>query len=219
MKSLVTVTGASDSRRLTSLPAVRAALEGTSASDDAFLTLTIDRQSMVAESWCRRIFARQNYSEVFRNVLGDEELSLKYYPIAALTSITVDGTALAGSEYERDNETGFLYRLSTDARIDWSGSKITVVYSGGYILPTQTTIGGSAHGGVRDLPHDVEAAVIELVKYDYASRDRDPSLRSYEIPGVISEGFAIRGAVGGMDGALPGSVAAMLGPYRRPLIG
>jgi hypothetical protein len=216
MKSIVTITGISDSFRLTTLSAVKTAAVIDAATDDSFLNLAIDRQSAVAAAWCRRTFARQNYSEVFRDVDCAEELALRHYPIAALTSITVDGTALAGAEYERDNDTGFLYRLSSDARIEWSGAKITVVYSGGYILPSQTTIGGTPHGGARDLPHDVESAVIELVKMDYFARDRDPQVRSQDIPGVFGEAFSMGAA---HSGAIPDRVAGMLGPYRRMLIG
>ena len=216
MESIVTVAGASNSFRLTKAETVRAAAELSAGADDAFLNQAIDRQSAAVEKWCRRLLARQAYSETFRDVEVVPALALKHYPIASIASVTVDGTALAADEYEIDAEAGHLYRLSSDCRIDWYGGKIVIAYRAGYILPAQTTIGGEAHGGVPNLPHDLEDAVIELVKMGFYGRARDPLLRSAEIPGVIAESYTVTAA---SDGAMPARIAAMLAPHRRPIPG
>ena len=220
MKSILSVTGASDSSQLTTLAAVKAAIGAVDASADGFIDLSIDRQSDAAAAWCDRVFAKQTYSEIFRGVACSEFLSLRHWPIQAIASITADGIVLDAEDYEFEasTESGAVYRLSSDARIVWDAAKIVVAYTAGYVLPGQTLVGDSP-SGARSLPHAVEAAVIQLVKMDYFGRDRDPLLRSLTTPGVQSEDFAIRGASGGMDGSMPGDVAALLAPYRRPMIG
>lgn len=218
MKSLITVSAASDSYRLTTADAVRTALELESTVGDSFINATIDRQSAAAANWCRCVFAKQSYSETFRDVWCTEAIALKHYPITAIASITVDGTALTGSEYEYDAATGFIYRLSSDARIEWSGSKIVIAYTAGYVLPAQTLIGATPITPATDrtLPHDIEAAVIELVKAEFYARDRDPLLRSIDVSGVQSESYTVTAM---SDGAMAPRIAAMLSPYRRLVIG
>lgn len=218
MSPITAVTAASDSFRLTTAAAVRTALNISDVSEEAFLNSVIDRQSAAAANLCQRIFPKQSYTDTFRGVECEGFLSLSNWPVTAIASVTVDGTALDSDEYEHDGKSWFLYRLSDDERIDWSGSKIVVAYTAGYVLPAQTLIGATPITPATDrtLPHDIEAAVIDAVSMAYNGRDRDPLLRSEEFSGVGSESYTVTAT---SDGAMPPSVAARLAPYRKLLIG
>ena len=68
----------------------------------------------------------------------------------------------------------------------------------------------------RNLAYAIEGAVVALVSDYWASRGRDPTLRSESIPGVIDRQFWV-GAVGD-PGLLPPRVLASIAPFRRPAV-
>jgi hypothetical protein len=136
-------------------------------------------------------------------------LFLNRTPISAIASVTVDDIVLDPSEYRLDPDAGLLDRLSTDGiPCTWRFRKsVIVAYTGGYVLPGETG---------RNLAYGIEGAVVALVSDYWASRGRDPTLRSESIPGVIDRQFWV-GAVGD-PGLLPPRVLASIAPFRRPAV-
>lgn len=210
--SLVTASAVSDSYRLTTQASFREDLNEDIAFEDAYLGRLIDRASDAICQYARRTLAKQSYSETFRDVCGMESLSLRHYPVTAIASVTEDGTAVSSGDYEYDAASGVLYRLSSDARTSWNAAKIVIAYTAGYVLPAQTLVGAGASGS-RTLPHDIEQAAIVAVRAAYLSRGNDPGVKSYNIPGVITEDTGASAADG-----LPAEAKMLLNPYRRILV-
>lgn len=211
MDSLVTVTAASDSYRLTTLSLLKAELGIVDPYSDGVLSRAILAASNSCTTYIRRTLACQDYTETFRPTESLEALSLSRMPIVSITSITEDDVALETIYFEFDDEAGLVYRLCSGMRTCWSACKIVVVYRAGFVLPEQTLIGNTSYS-TRTLPHDIEQAAIIAAKARYLGAARDPSLGSYSIPGVISENF--NGANAVSAGGLPEAAVALLGPYR-----
>lgn len=139
---------------------------------------------------------------------GPDTLFLRRTPITAITSVTLDDDVLDPSEYRLDGETGQLYRLDETSgypRAWWFCKSILVLYTGGYVLPGQQNA---------TLPPAIEGMTIDLVKDFWASRGRDPTLRSISIPGVSEKQFWV-GSVGDPE-LLPPTILARLALLRRP---
>jgi hypothetical protein len=203
MESILTVTGAATNFNLTTLANFKTDIGLTTTDEDAWITAKLPRVSALIARFCNRVFAKQTYSQQFRDVESDA-LSLSQYPIVSVTSITEDGTVLASTDYEIDAAKGLIYRLYNDERVCWSACKITVVYLGGFVLPGDS--------GTRDLPQDLEEAALTEMKSARLAKTRDPAVKSYDIPGVYSETRWIGDA---SEEALSPDVCAKLQTYRR----
>ncbi len=213
MSSIVTVTTAATVRNLATLANARMAigLVASDNSDDARLNALLPLASAACENYCQRIFAQETVSELFRDSTPTRlaeppiyatHVALARWPVTQIVSVTLDGTALAASDYELDGMGGFLYRLSSDARTYWRGRKLVVNYVAGYRLPDQST---------RTLPQEIESACLEVLKALHGGLGRDPALRSESVEGVGSASYA--DAV--TQAALPPMAAQLLQPYRR----
>lgn len=202
-RSILTVTVPAATFALTDLASVQAEMDLTGTTTDAaYLQTQIGAASAAIASWCGRVFARETVREIWRPDRAAEYLMLARFPVASITSVIVDGTTLDTDEYEMDAETGFLWRLYDDARVWWCGSKITVTYVGGYLLPGQAG---------RTLPHDVQRACVLLTAAQYNARGRDPLVRSEGAQDVGQVSYLDPRA--GME-AMPPQVAALLSAYR-----
>lgn len=224
MESLLTVTTPATSFNLTTREAVKAELDLKSNDLNTWIDLKLPRLSAICSAYCRRVFAKQTYSEIIRpdRRTGDtrpvgtlsrltrmtappEYIGLHEYPIVSITSVDEDGTILVlNTDYEYDPRIAGLYRLGSETRVPWEALKTTVVYQAGYVLP------GNANA---NLPGDIEEAILTFMKMAYRGRTRDPSLRSQDIPGVIAETYWVDT---GRDAAdVPPQVASMLDRHRR----
>lgn len=202
---ITTVVTAATSRDLTTLADVREQLEisPNNTSFDTWLAKVITRASKQAERYCNRIFAQQTYNDTFGAVSGDTgaPLVLGQAPVN-ISSVTIDGTALATTDWLADPTPGLVYRAT--APNAWqSTASIVVAYTGGFA----------------PVPEDVAQAVIELCVMEFRSRGRDPMLREEENPGLGRKTYWI-GPVPGLPGTqLPGDISTLLMPYRRGLVG
>lgn len=201
--SIVSITAPASlaSRRLCTLAAVKAELGITDNVQDAALTAAIDEASSVIASYCGRCFAVQGVSEVWRRP-ARSALVLRFRPVTALASVTVDGTTLAGTDYEIDGEAGLLWPLSGDCRTAWTGSKTVVAYTAGYTAPDT--------GTGFTLPLAVSRAAVLLVSSMRLSAGRDLNVRSRSAEGVGSTSYV--DARTGME-ALPPVVGGLLEPF------
>ena len=204
---LVVVTPASITK-LAQLDAIKTELELSSTADDFWLNDQIDKASTQILGYLGRVLATETVTETFRPEYSVDALSLARWPVQSITSIVVDGDALATTDYEADLSVGTLWRLTTnDRRKHWAALKTVVTYVAGYKLPGE---------GARDLPFDIERACIDLVKLRYHARGRDPLLRGQEHDGVGSETYWVGGASDG--GAMPPDIRALLDPHREMLV-
>jgi hypothetical protein len=221
LDQIVAVTTANENRRLVSLVRLKRELGITDRTSDDLLNDLRDDVSRQIARHCAREFARDALTITIRlDYPGKlvEAIALKGpFPqpdkavadYVTLTSVTENDTALdVTADVEIDPESGLLYRLCAGARIYWpQGAKIVVVLTAGYVLPDDR--------GTTTLPSDVQRAALDLAKMAHYARRRDPLLRSSSIEGMSSQSFALPGAVGGMDGAIPGNVAGMLSAFKR----
>jgi uncharacterized phiE125 gp8 family phage protein len=163
MLRVVTPAATSD---LTVLATLKAELQITDATSEAYLSDLIRQASDAIARFCNRVFARQGYEETIRLSRPLDALVLSRVPVAAITAVTEDGAALAeGADFEVESESGLLHRLRSDCRVRWCARKVVVTYEAGYEL-----LGG--------LPYDVERACLDTCKAWWHARGRDPMLRS-----------------------------------------
>lgn len=190
-------------RALANIDTVKLELGITVATSDSLIKTAIDQQSVVAESYCKRVFAKETLIDSFRlTCRGWAPLSLSRWPVVSITSVVEDTTTLTAADYELDASAGMLWRLDgSDRRSSWSSAKIVVTFVAGYALP----IG---------LPRDIERAVTLMVKQAWFSARRDPLVKQENVPGVYEATYWI-GAVGD-DAGLPPEAAALLDQYRMP---
>lgn len=208
MRSIATVTTAPERVALTTLERVKAELGITSDATDELLAAKILEASSDIEAQTRRSFGTRGVTERFWGEPGGAEyFSLRQYPVASITSVTVDDVAVDSDEYRLDGETGLLYRLDASGYpCLWSWCKdVVIVYTGGYEMPGSES---------PTLPASLQAACILMMNSYWASRGRDPSLRAEDIPGIGSATYWV-GAVG-ESGELPPEVMSRISPFRRP---
>jgi uncharacterized phiE125 gp8 family phage protein len=202
---MLTVTVPAESNDLTTLAAVKAELGVTGGGDDAKLAGYIKQASDTVTSYCNRVFAIETVSETLRLDQRRDELILSRFPVTALASIVENGVTLASTDYELDGDTGVIRRLRDDGPWSWPQGKIVVAYAAGYILP-------GAIG--RNLPQDIERAVILLVGRYASITPQDQLLRRETVEGIGSTEVFQLGSSG-----LPPEVTALLTNYRMPAIG
>jgi hypothetical protein len=197
------------SKDMTVVATVKAELGITVTTYDDLLDVLIQHASAACASYCNREFASETVISSFRTPMERgrarpaEALLLDRTPMTAITTVVEDSVALDAAEYEFDAETGFLWKLSSnDTRVWWTGPKLVVTYTGGYVMLTT-------------LPSDLERACIDLVKHRWFSRQRDPLVKAVDVPGVLSEQYWVGGA---SEGAIPKEISVLLDPYVRIVI-
>ncbi|MCK1583266.1 hypothetical protein IVB03_27810 [Bradyrhizobium sp. 168] len=212
MRSIVTVASPASDTALTTLARVKLELgipTGTTTSDE-ILQNKIDEASDDIEAALGFRLVRETAVETFWHEQYDsapEKLVLDRTPVASIASVVVDGGAIDSSTWRLDPNTGELFALCNGYPSVWVFlQSIVVTYGGGYILPPASN---------RTLPKGIEGACVALVSSFWAARGRDPTLRSEEIPDLISATYWV-GAVG-EDGELPPDIVAKLAPFRRAI--
>ena len=206
MLTRLTVTAAAASTQLTTSAAASAELGGS--VDGSLLATWIQAASAAVARHLGFQPARETVSETFwLNRRAAPSLSLSRTPVASIASVTVDGTALASTDYSVDAASGLLLRLTTDTPVEWLANKVVVAYSGGWIVPGQPSA---------NLPADIERATLLTVAGYAAAQGRDPALRSEAAEGIGSQSWLDPVAE---HGALAWQAAQLLSPWRRHPIG
>jgi uncharacterized phiE125 gp8 family phage protein len=219
MRSVVEIVMPAKSELLTTLDRVKAELRISSNADDEVLMAKIAEASSDIQTAIGKRLPLEEVRETFwqdddvhrpharpHRLSKETTLFLTRMPVSKLTSVVDDDVTIDPSQLRLDPEAGLLDRLSTDGfgRSWCFGKSVVVAYTAGYVLPGTTG---------RNLPPAIEGATVALVSDYWASRGRDPTLRSENIPGVIERQFWI-GAVGDAE-LLPPRVLASIVPFRR----
>jgi hypothetical protein len=214
MDSFYDITTAARTSDLTTLETVKRELKIENNDENETLTRYIREASNDVTNWIGRPLAQVTVNQFFvierHKAFRREPLPLcvKWYPIVQINQLLDwDGTLLVEDvDYEVDFTSGRIWRISassTPVRCFWSSGKITVDYIGGYAL-------------LDDLPYAIEEACIEMVKYRWHERGRDPMVRSETVVGVETVDYWVGGMPGGSESmAIPGKVTGLLEPYRE----
>lgn len=207
-----TVVTPATSYDLTDLETVKDELGIGDNTDDTKLKRWISAASAAAAQFCNRVFPVETVSDQIwprrdpwpRLVDGRPmPLQLSRWPLVAIASLTLDGTALvAGTDFIADNQLGQLTRLDADGNPKpWTASAIVAQFTAGYAA----------------IPNEIADAVIRLVKIRYFGRDRDPMVRAENVEGVESRTYWFATGPGG-TGNMPPDVTDLLDNYRVPVI-
>jgi hypothetical protein len=203
---LTVVTPAADLGLLT-LDETKAATGVTgSAQDPALETLRlrvaaiVAAECNVAAAGARAVTLRQEtLREVLRPGRPTTRLLLSRRPVVSVASITVDGVALAETDYELDQAGAILCRLVDDTPAAWLPGKIVVEYVAGW---------GSVPDGLK-----LAAAKMSLLIWsENGPAPRDPSIKRERVDGV---GEIERWVGPDTDPAFPQEVKDLLRPYRN----
>lgn len=203
---ILTVVTPAPSKALARLEQVREELgpAGADASDDQ-LRRRINVASGRIARYCGRELVEETVEEAFTEPRRTPVLILDRTPVSAVLAVTENDVALVASDFEVSATAGLLYRKAGGTRCHWPCGRIVVRYTGGY-------------RPMDGLPFEIEQACLLLVTLDQYAQGRDPLLRSETVDGIGAVGYALPGAVGGLEGGMPGDVAALLDPYRRVLV-
>lgn len=195
---------------------VAAGLGSGDASQDASLTPLGLRIAAEIAAVCKIAIGagraptlrKERLTETIRGARSRDQIILSRRHDVSIVSVTIDGSALTGADYEVEPESGLLYRLSGDSRVCWGFAKAIVVYDAGF----------------ETVPDELVGAASDLVRIRLSEAARDPMVRSEssEVPGVLNERTdywvgAIPGSAAA--GGIPSDVAARLGRFSNMAIG
>ncbi|WP_010500652.1 hypothetical protein [Paenibacillus elgii] len=156
------------------------------------LSLHLMAASQAIESFCKRSFRKQQYTERMSGYKSDY-INLRNFPVASVESLT--GQTGEITDYEILSE-GRLYR-----RNGWPIGKhnIQVTYTGGYVLP-----GDATPDNPRTLPESIELACLFLAKTTFSGQLGVAGERfgDYSVTYIVKDGFE-----------LPGAVISLISPY------
>src|SRR5262245_17587358 len=114
----------------------------------------IEQKSKIIAEVCDRTFARQTVVETFMlHECWLHGLPLTHWPVSAVASVTVNGAALASTDYKVEPESGLLWRWGAAACRGWTHGEIAIEYTAGYNLPD-------------DAPASLARACAELIQSD-----------------------------------------------------
>ncbi len=211
-------------RNLTTTGNVKAALKITDSNSDTLIDALIPRATQLIVDGCR--LARDAAGTV--PAFGRETLRATYYaeacgyrgseiylpwrpPIFSIDSVVeADITLTVATDYLLlGSKAGPLRRVSSDVATPWSAGKIVVTFKAGFA--TTTSLATNIDAGI-------EAAAIEQIKAMLYAANRDPSVRSENVPDVAAITYSVPGGdVMGASVLLP-AVRDMLAPWRNPSV-
>lgn len=225
---MLAVTTPATSTALTTLAAVKLALDIEKPDQDNFLKSQIDAVSMIAcevlgvemaEDGTRH-FGVESVDETFDRrtrypwlpPLGviaprreaDTIIVLSRRPVISISNVTENGCVVDPSGYFIEATTGKLKRLSDNLAAAWANTIIVVSYTGGWKLPGDTN---------SNMPSPIEQAVIEGIRAILPARKRDPNVKSESIAGIRDVQYFF--GAPGQDQPLPPRSMALLNPYRN----
>lgn len=207
----ITVTAAAESLLLTTVPRLQVELDET--GNEVELEILIAEASAAVERFTDRPFAKERVTETLEG-FNRPKMILGRTPIVTVHEVQFKDTTVTSTSYSVDNaKAGVMFRktgwLTTELLTqhivlqpigigtrDWSFD-----YTAGYVLPSFSSTED------RDLPYDIERAVIETAKAWRRSRDRDPTIKSEKIGDFWAASYK--------DQMLPDRVVSLLEPWRR----
>lgn len=168
---------ASIDNALTTLSRAKSYLGISGSSKDFVLTMIILAVSKFVESYTGRNFKAQTYTQQLYNGKDSPRLWLKAPPIDPGVTVVIQGrnSSDAGDDWETldtddylvNYDSGYIERLYGDFVAGEQNYRVT--YKGGYTLPSDSGYQDGTDDN-KDLPYDLELAVLDLVASGYNSR-------------------------------------------------
>ena len=206
--SRLTVTTAATSTDLVTLATVKTMLGITDTSEDARLALFITQASDAIGRVCRRVFAAETVTEVFRleasvSVPEPAPLCLTRRPVSPSgITVTVEGASIAAEDVEIDPASGLIWRVASGRRTPWPTTPVSVSYTGGYVVPASTP------------PAVARACVLTVAAYR-ASTARDPMMKAETTFDVAKFEYSVDAPTAS---GLPAEAEALLSSFVRVVI-
>ena len=198
---MLTILTPATTNHLTSVDRVKTELSITGSAEDAKILSFISEASGLVTAYCgRNTFGVQTVRQTERLSCSRDCIIMALDLDPGIDSVTVDGTALAGTEYELDGS--LLYRLdASDKRVAWDGgTKVVIEYDAGFVLLTT-------------LPEAIERAAIDLVVGMYRGAGRDMAVRQEVVEGIGSTSY-----LGTSAGSVPLSAERLVALQRFRLV-
>jgi hypothetical protein len=202
------VTVAAADRGLLTLAEIKSALGISDSFHDAELTsLGLQVSDLISEECCVQsdgiaipTLMRETVEEAVRITKNTYPLILARRFVAAISSVEINGSALAATDYDIDKSPGLLTRLSSDQQIAWeSGTKVVITYTAGFA----------------EVPGALKRAALTVIREQYSTDQRDPLTKRERIDGIGETEWWVNASSGSSSvNAISGVAAAMLDPYR-----
>lgn len=201
------------SYNLIDLATLKTLLGVSDTLSDAYLTALIPIVSAGAAQYCNRVFAVETVTDTFlsprigyrlQRFGSTPPIQLTRWPVESISSVneTIAGQTSAlvlDTDYMLDSLTAQLTRLDAlGYPTQWTSSLVAVTYAGG--LPAN--------------PPDIMGAMAAWIKAMRFAQQRDPALRSENLPGVYSASY-----VTSMASGMPVECSSVLDNYKSVLIG
>lgn len=164
---------------------------------DNIIEQIVNGCSGVVETYLNQRLGRRTVTELYDGDGLNDRLYLKSAPIVSVTEVLLGGATFGTDSYKLYNENGYLKSLNGPWPL--GDQNISVEYYGGYVLPQNDDPGTLD----RDLPHDIELAVLKMVGAIWNQRQSEGVSNSNS--GGMSVSFTK---------ALTVDIKAMLKPYR-----
>jgi hypothetical protein len=202
----------------------------SSSDDEVDLEQMIAQASDACEAYCDRTFLKATVTEKVRGY-GSPTLRLSRYPLVSITSVSLSGSTIAASSdtwsatpETEDAKQGVLRHLSANwewtADVDAGAAApeqragterplYTVVYVGGYVLPS---------GSPRTLPYDIERACLLTAVALYRNEGRNQDIVSESVMSASRTyaGSTVNTGIGrGAGGIIPDNALPLLEKYKR----
>jgi hypothetical protein len=203
-----------ESRRLTTVETVRAAMSDDDAVADILLEAIIDQVTATMARVANLAIDVRGTPPTFAAEglratwpVGRRERAPRLLlpwrvPITEVVSVVESGVALDPDTDCRLTAGGILMRLVDDAPAPWAIGKIVVEYRAGWSLPDEA-------------PADLAAAATEQVRYVALAAGRDPGVRSYTTPDLEQVSFNVPGGSSIGGSGLLIQVETALAPYQH----
>lgn len=198
-------------------------LSSDSGAQDARVERYINAASSLIARICNRRFERAD--AITENLIGRGTpfLFVERVPVLSITSVVLDGSTLAATDYELREVSpgvdGKLFRRSgwpakgaamvgpTFGELPgYEAENVVLTYSGGWVTAPQAATGGAFDGETVTLPADLEDACVMLAATRWQSRGRDRSVSAQQNENA---GYTFGGV------PVPPEVMAILDGYRR----
>lgn len=105
---------------------------GVDVDHDQMLELRAEAVTQELERETGRIFVTRTITNEIHTGTGSRRLELRYYPVTAITTLTVDGAAVDSADYSLDSATGVITLLNGDTWSTLDVKNISCTYVAGY---------------------------------------------------------------------------------------
>lgn len=198
MRSVFTVTLPVTDISLLTLEELKAATGVTGSGQDAALALLGKRLSSALARMCgvasdgvhTPTLLAETCSEIYRIDHKTDRLRLARRPLIDVSSVVVNGSAVASSDYEFDRPSSFLFKACGHWRCD----RVTISYRAGFA----------------EVPEDLKLAATKLAVALYAESGRDPSLKRERVEGIGDREYWVAPSD---DPFLTAEISDLIGPY------